>query len=136
MKKRLDWLAEVCADLGLEGVTLLHGRAEEQAADPALRGRFDYVTARAVANLSILCELCLPYVKTGGAFLAMKSTDSDEELLAAGRAIKALSGRLEETWDYAIPTADVTHRVVVLRKGSPTPPQFPRRFGQIKKQPL
>ena len=136
MKKRLDWLEEVCAALGLEGVALLHGRAEEQAADPALRGRFDYVTARAVANLSILCELCLPYVKTGGAFLAMKSTDSGEELLAAGMAIKALGGWLEETWDYAIPTADVTHRVVVLRKGSPTPPQYPRRFGQIKKKPL
>ena len=135
-KKRLDWLEEICGTLGLTGVTILHGRAEERGQEPALRGQFDYVTARAVAQLSLLAELCLPYAKTGGLFLAMKSTDSDEELQTAEKAIQTLGGRLEETWDYEIPTAGVTHRVITLRKVSPTPAKYPRRFGLMKKQPL
>ena len=94
------------------------------------------MTARAVAQLSLLAELCLPYAKTGGLFLAMKSTDSDEELQTAEKAIQTLGGRLEETWDYEIPTAGVTHRVITLRKVSPTPAKYPRRFGLMKKQPL
>lgn len=136
MKKRLDWLEELCGVLGLTDVTILHGRAEEQAGDPALRERFDFVTARAVASLSVLTELCLPYIRQGGLFLAMKSTDSGEELRSAGKAIKTLGGRLEETWDYEIPTASLSHRVAAIRKTGPTPPKYPRRFGQIKKQPL
>ena len=109
-------------------------RAEDFAA--RRRETFDLVLSRAVAALPVLCELCLPLVKPGGRFLAMKSARSDEELRAAAHAIAALGGRVERVADYAIPTGDVTHRVVVIEKVKPTPPQYPRAFGQIKKRPL
>ena len=88
LNKRLDWLAETCGALGLHGVRTVHARAEEKSHDPAFREQFDAVTSRAVAELRTLCELCLPYVKVGGVFLAMKSVDSDGELSAAGPAME------------------------------------------------
>ena len=84
--KRLDWLSTVCADLALTGVTIRHARGEELSLDPAFRDRFDFATARAVAELRVLCELCLPYVKPGGCFLAMKAADCGDEVAQAGRA--------------------------------------------------
>ena len=122
--------------LGLSGVTTLHARAEEAGQDGALRERFDFAAARAVAALPVLCELCLPLVKVGGAFLAMKSTGSDEEIREAGAAMQKLGGRLEGTVDYTVPTTQVVHRLVIIRKVFPTPGKYPRRFAQIKKQPL
>jgi len=132
--KRVDWLREVAEALKLENITCVHARAEEYALER--REQFDFATARAVANLSVLAELCLPYVKVGGAFLAMKSTDSEEEIAAAKGAIRLLGGRIETVTDYEVPTTDVTHRVVIIRKLAPTPRKYPRRFAQIKKQPL
>ena len=132
--KRVDWLQEVADALALKQVSCVHGRAEEYAVKH--REQYDYATARAVANLSVLAELCLPYVKVGGCFLSMKSTDSEEEIAAAKNAIKLLGGKIEKVWDYTVPTTDVTHRVVMIRKLSPTPTKYPRRFAQIKKQPL
>jgi len=132
--KRVDWLQEVADALALKQVSCVHGRAEEYAVKH--REQYDYATARAVANLSVLAELCLPYVKVGGCFLAMKSTDSEEEISAAKNAIKLLGGKIEKVWDYTVPTTDITHRVVIIRKISPTPAKYPRRFAQIKKQPL
>jgi len=134
LNKRIDFLKEVCADLGLADVHCVHGRAEEFAADH--REDYDIVTSRAVANLSMLSELCLPLVKVGGLFLAMKSTECEEELEAAKKAIKTLGGKTEKVADYIIPGTDITHRLVVIRKLSPTPAKYPRRFAQIKKQPL
>ena len=134
LNKRIDFLKEVCADLALENVNCVHGRAEEFAADH--RESYDIVTSRAVANLSMLSELCLPLVKVGGLFLAMKSTECEEELEAAKKAIKTLGGKTEKVADYVIPGTDITHRLVIIRKLSPTPAKYPRRFAQIKKQPL
>jgi len=134
LNKRIDFLKEVCAELKLDNVSCVHGRAEEFAADH--RESFDIVTSRAVANLSMLSELCLPLVKVGGLFLAMKSTECEEELEAAKKAIKTLGGKTEKVADYAIPGTDITHRLVMIRKLSPTPAKFPRRIAQIKKQPL
>ena len=134
LNKRIDFLKEVCADLALENVDCVHGRAEEFAADH--RESYDIVTSRAVANLSMLSELCLPLVKVGGLFLAMKSTECEEELEAAKKAIKTLGGKTEKVADYVIPGTDITHRLVIIRKLSPTPAKYPRRFAQIKKQPL
>ena len=134
LNKRIDFLKEVCADLALKNVDCVHGRAEEFAADH--RESYDIVTSRAVANLSMLSELCLPLVKVGGLFLAMKSTECEEELEAAKKAIKTLGGKTEKVADYVIPGTDITHRLVIIRKLSPTPAKFPRRFAQIKKQPL
>ena len=136
LQKRLDWLDGVAAELGLIGVRTIHGRAEEAGLDPDLRERFDFASARAVADLRVLSELCLPFVKPGGRFLAMKSTECGPELDAAAHAIAALGGELLGCHDYAIPHTDVTHRVAVIGKRTPTPPRYPRRWTKIQKAPL
>ena len=132
--KRITFLQEVCDDLGLTDVQCVHARAEEFAAEH--RQSFDFAVSRAVANLSMLCELCLPLVKPGGYFLSMKSVESDEELEAAKRAIQTLGGRVERTADYRIPGTDVTHRVIFIKKVAETPKNYPRPFAKIKKNPL
>ena len=134
--KRVTWLESVGAALGLEGVTCLHARAEEGSHDPALRESFDFAVSRAVAALPLLCELCLPYVKVGGFFLAMKSVDSAAEVEGAGRAVSKLGGRLLPAADYAIPGAGVVHRVIGIEKIAPTPGNFPRRWANMQKKPL
>ncbi len=136
LQKRLDWLEETWQSLGLTGVRAVHARAEEAGRDPALRERFDFAAARAVADLRLLCELCLPFVKVGGKFLAMKSVDCGGELAGADRAIAALGGTLTGCYDYRIPHTEVTHRVVVIEKTSPTPTAYPRRWAKLQKTPL
>ena len=134
--KRVNWLSQVARELGLKDVTCLHARAEEQALIKGYRDSFDLVTARAVADLRLLSELCLPYAKVGGTFLSMKSVDSGEELDRAAHAIKLLGGRLENITDCPIPGCDVTHRVVAIRKMAPTLKGYPRRWAKIQKEPL
>lgn len=134
LNKRIDFLGEVCTDLGLSDVACVHGRAEEFAAEH--REGFDIVTSRAVANLRMLCELCLPLVKVGGHFLAMKSVDSDEELAQARGAIAALGAVAERQADYTIPGTDVRHRLIILKKVKKTEKKYPRTFAKIKKNPL
>ena len=132
--KRVRFLEEVREALGLQNVTCVHDRAETFARDH--REAYDIAVSRAVANLSTLSELCLPLVKVGGVFLAMKSTGCEEEVEAARDAIRRLGGRLRESVDYTIPTTAVTHRLLVIEKRSPTPGKYPRPFAQMKKQPL
>ena len=132
--KRVDWLHEVCGELGLSDVECVHARAEEFAQEK--REQFDVATSRAVAQLNVLSELALPLIKVGGVFLAMKSVDTNAELDEARGAIGQLGGKVEEVWDYTIPTTEVKHRVIAIRKVRPTPTQFPRAFAKIKKQPL
>ena len=132
--KRINFLQEVCDELSLSHTRCVHARAEEYARDH--REQFDFATSRAVAALNVLCELALPMVKVGGAFLAMKSVDSDEELRQAKSAIAQLGGSVESVQDYTIPDTDVTHRLVTIRKVKPTPHAFPRAFARIKKNPL
>ena len=132
--KRVAWLDETCCEMGLGRVECVHARAEEFAAER--RESYDVATSRAVADLPLLCELALPLVKVGGQFLAMKSVDSDEEIARARGAIGQLGGKVAEVYDYAIPESDVVHRVVVIEKVRPTPPQFPRPWAKIKKAPL
>ena len=134
--KRVDWLNEVCARLGLEGIQAVHARAEEQALQKGWRDSFDLVTARAVAQLRLLGELCLPFVKVGGVFLAMKTTDSGPELEEAAHCIKLLGGRAEACADYTVPGTEVTHRVIPIRKLAPTLKGYPRRWAKIQKEPL
>ena len=125
LNKRVDFLKESCDAIGLTGVECVHARAEEFGH----REEYDYAVSRAVASLPVLCELCLPLVKVGGEFLAMKSSHTEEEINDAKKAIAMLGGVITEVIDYTIPTTDVVHRVVRIRKD-------PRRFAQIKKQPL
>ena len=132
--KRVNWLSEMCAELGLRRVECVHARAEEFAAGE--RERFDLAVSRAVASLNVLSELCLPLVRVGGRFIAMKSVESEEEIAAAKSAIKTLGGKIVAVEDYLIPTSEVTHRLVVIEKIAPTPGKYPRAFAKIKKQPL
>ena len=134
LNKRIDFLKEVCDDLGLRDVDCVHARAEEFAAQH--REGFDIVTSRAVANLRMLSELCLPLVKVGGFFLSMKSVDSDAELEDAQQAIAILGGRVTDVKDYVIPGTKVTHRVIFVQKLKETPKKYPRAFAKIKKSPL
>ncbi len=136
LQKRLTWLDTVAADLGLSGVATLHGRAEEAGHIPALRERFDFAAARAVADLRLLCELCLPFVRVGGRFLAMKGPDCGQELEQSRPGIAKLGGRVAGCYDYRIPHTDVTHRIVVVEKAAPAPAQYPRRWAKIRKDPL
>lgn len=133
-RKRVDFLREVCADLGLRDVECVHARAEDFAAER--RESFDAAVSRAVAALPVLAELCLPLVKVGGKFLAMKSVDTGEELNAAGRAVNVLGGRLEKPLDYVVSGTDIPHRLVILTKIEETPKKYPRTFAKIKKNPL
>ena len=134
LDKRLGFLRDTCEKLGFSDVELVHARAEE--IPEGFREAFDYASARAVARLNILSELCLPYVKPGGAFLAMKGPELEAELREAYVALKALGAVQERQISYAIPGTDVRHCAVILRKTAPTPKRYPRRWAQIKKAPL
>ena len=129
--KRMTWLGEVLPQLGVEA-SCQTARAEEYAADH--REQYDVAVSRAVARLNVLAELCLPLVKVGGRFLAMKGAAAKEETDEAARAVSILGGRIEVIFEY--PLGDTVHRVVVIRKEKPTPPKYPRRFAKIKQQPL
>ena len=134
LNKRIQFLETVCRELDLPDVACVHARAEEFAAEH--RETFDLAVSRAVAALPVLCELCLPLVKPGGKFLAMKSVESDAELAAAQHAIAILGGAVEAVRDYAIPGTDVRHRLIVVEKVKKTPEKYPRMFAKIKKNPL
>ena len=136
LNKRIDWLREIAPELGIGELTAIHGRAEEYGQMPEYREQFDLVTSRAVADLRVLCELCLPFVRPGGLFLAMKGPNCQEEKDAANRCITTLGGQLRKDAVYQIPGTEITHRVVVIEKKSPTPSRWPRRFSKIKKFPL
>lgn len=131
--KKMDFVRESCAALGLGDVTCLWARAEEMKAQ---RESFDIVVSRSVAELHLLAELCLPLVKVGGLFLAMKKDDCDEETARADFAIRTLGGRVRGIRRYAIPGTDTVHAVVLAEKVRPTPPQYPRRWAQMMKKPL
>lgn len=136
LNKRVDWLTEVCKVLELDNIKAIHARAEEAGQAPAFREQYDFATARAVADLRLLCELCLPFVKVGGYFLSMKAADCNEELNRALPAIHTLGGQVERSFDYTIPHTNVTHRVILIQKISATPEKYPRRWAKIQKSPL
>ena len=129
--KRMDWLREILPELGVEA-NVVTARAEEYVA--SCRESFDIAVSRAVARLNILAELCLPYVKVGGAFVAMKGQLADVELSEAKKGIAMLGGCVETVFEYEV--AGAVHRAVVIRKQTPTPVHYPRPFAKIKKSPL
>ena len=134
LDKRVKFLRETADALGFDDVACVHARAEEAPAD--FRQGFDIAVSRAVARLNLLCELCLPFVKTGGLFLAMKGPGAAGELDEAKRAIRTLGARLERAAEYAIPGTEVRHTAILIRKTADTPARYPRRWAQMKKQPL
>ena len=136
LQKRVNFLNEVIAELGLEGITAVHSRAEDGARDPKLRDSFDLVVSRAVASLPVLSEYCLPYVRQSGLLIAYKSGDIKEELEGASHALKVLGGKLEDSPIFTLPDSDISRSFVVVRKTKPTPKAYPRKAGVIKKEPL
>ena len=131
LQKRMNWLREVLPVLGVQA-TVAAARAEEYVAQH--REQFDIATSRAVARLNILCELCLPYVKVGGKFLALKGAMTHEEVDEAKQAIAVLGGKVAEIREF--PIAGAIHRIVVIEKVKSTPRQYPRKFAKIKQSPL
>lgn len=129
--KRMKWLETVLPQLGVSAQCIT-ARAEEAVTDR--RETYDYATSRAVARLNILLELTAPYVKVGGAVLAMKGAAAREELAESANAIRKLGLQLEEVREF--PIDGTNHAVIVLRKIAPTPRQYPRRFSKIKQAPL
>jgi 16S rRNA (guanine527-N7)-methyltransferase len=135
-QKRVAFLAELCVALGLTDVTRVHARAEDYARGAA-RGSFDFVLSRAVASLAVLCELCLPLVRTGGYFIAMKGVASDAEIGASLSILPAFgAAAAPEIHDYTIPHTDTAHRLIVIQKTSDTTAQYPRRYARILRRPL
>ena len=132
--KRIRFLQGCIDAMNLSNIEAVHARAEEFAAKH--REQDDFAVSRAVAQLNVLAELSLPLVKQGGAFIAMKSKDTDEELERAKKAIRLLGGEIEKIIDYTIPHTEITHRLVVIRKKNHTPKQYPRPFRKISASPL
>lgn len=130
--KRITYLDLACEKLGISCRTI-HARSEEAAKKPELRDSFGFVTARAVAALNVLCEYCLPYVKKGGIFAALKGSEDETKL--AENAIKKLSGEITDVKNYKLPSGDA-RQLVIIKKFSDTPPQYPRAGGVIAKRPL
>ncbi|MBR2715819.1 MAG: 16S rRNA (guanine(527)-N(7))-methyltransferase RsmG [Ruminococcus sp.] len=135
LNKRLVFLKEVVDSLGLYNVDIIHSRAEDGAKKKELREQFDFATSRAVAQLNILSEYCLPYVKLGGAFLAMKGKYSEEEITNAKSAIKTLGGKCEKVTKYEL--SDSSQRTIInIKKLNSTDKRYPRNSSKIKSKPL
>lgn len=135
LNKRINFLNEVVNQLELKEVTLIHSRAEDSAHNPKLRQHFDLAVSRAVAKLNILSEYCLPFVKVDGYFVAMKSSNIDDELNESLNAIKLLGGKLSNKIQFTLPNDD-SRTLIYIKKISATQKQFPRRAGTPVKNPL
>ena len=132
--KRIKFLNELINKLELTNVKALHKRAEEYANE--MRESYDITTARAVARLPMLCELCLPLTKVGGCFIAMKAQSASLELEEAKKAIDILGGKLENVLELKLPNDIGTRAIIIIRKVKPTPAKYPRAFAKIKEKPL
>ena len=120
----------------MSDIEYVHSRAEDGGKNPQYRGKFDVAVSRAVANMSVLCELCLPFLKVGGVFLALKGPLADEELQNAAKAIKVLGGEVEKVFSVDIPYTDLSHKIIIIRKVRQTPMQYPRKAGIPSKSPI
>lgn len=135
LNKRLVFLGEVCAQLDIEA-ELIHSRAEDGARDEKLRESFDFAVSRAVARMNVLSEYCLPYVKVGGAFCAMKGAQANEEFKESLNAINTLGGKLENKYFFELPENGGERAIAVVRKVRNTPQKYPRQSGKIKAKAL
>ena len=136
LNKRVEFLNDVINTLELKGIDAIHGRAEDYAKPDRLRERYDLCVSRAVANLSVLAEYCLPYVKVGGKFISYKSEKVAEELKEAEYAIDVLGGKAESQIDFTLPDSDIYRNLVMIKKISETPRKYPRKAGTASKNPL
>lgn len=133
--KKCRFIESVQEAMGLSNLSVLHRRSEEAGHDPDLRGQFDVITARAVAPLPVLLELCLPLLKPTGVFLAMKGENSESELAAARKALHVLNGKLQSTHQWDLPPLERA-RLLIFTPSGPCPPGYPRPAGMPAKKPL
>ena len=136
LNKRIKFLDAVIEELGLENISTIHGRAEDFAKQKEYREQFDYVVSRAVANLTVLSEYCLPYVKEDGYFLPYKSGDIKEEAANSKKAVKILGGSIEDIISFEIPDTDMARTILKIHKTKATPKRFPRKAGLPTKEPI
>lgn len=135
LAKRVNYLDTVIQSLNLEGIKTVHGRAEDYGATAGFRESYDVAVARAVAALPVLLEYCLPFVKVGGHFVAMKGS-SAEEVSQSKKALELLGGQIEEVKEFVIPGTDISRSIIVVKKLRQTPPKYPRKAGKPTKEPL
>lgn len=136
LNKRVSFLNEVIKELHLIDISAIHGRAEDFAKEDLLREKFDLCVSRAVANLSSLCEFCIPYVKVGGKFISYKSEKANQELVASENAIKILGGGNVICNEFLLPIIEGKRTLVCIEKISNTPDKYPRKAGTPIKKPL
>lgn len=136
LNKRITFLEHLAKELKLENVRFVHDRAETFGQNAAYREAFDIVTARAVARLSVLSELCIPLTKVGGTFIAMKAASANDELEAGKKAISTLGGKIENTHSFTLPIEDSERNIVIIKKEKPTPKKYPRKPGVPNKTPI
>ncbi|OPJ59918.1 16S rRNA (guanine(527)-N(7))-methyltransferase RsmG [Clostridium chromiireducens] len=136
LNKRVNFLNNVVTKLGLSNVETIHSRAEDGARNNQLREKFDIATSRAVANMSVLSELCLPYVRVGGNFIALKGPSVDQEIKDSLNAIRVLGGELIDICEINIEETELRHNLVVVKKIKECPKTYPRKAGLITKNPL
>lgn len=136
LNKRINFLNEVINELELDGIKAIHARAEDGARDKELREKFDFVTSRAVANLSTLSEYLLPFTKLGGYCICMKGQNIDGEFEKAENAIKILGGKIEKIDNFKLPNSDMERNIVIIKKIKNTSNKYPRKAGIPSKQPL
>lgn len=136
LNKRIKFLNDVINKIGLQDIIAIHGRAEDYGKDKEYREKFDIAVSRAVAPLNILLEYCLPFVKVGGYFIAMKGPQINNEVEESEKALKIMGGIIEERFDIKLPFSDITHILLVIKKISKTPTKYPRKAGKPKQNPL
>lgn len=136
LRKRVDFLQIVVDELGLEGVELYHDRAESFGQNKKFRASFDYTTARAVARMSVLAELCMPLNKKNSVFIAMKASSADDELKDAKKAIATLGGKLREDISFELPEDAGERHIILIDKKKETPNKYSRKPGKPNKSPL
>jgi 16S rRNA (guanine527-N7)-methyltransferase len=136
LNKRISFLNHLAKELKLENVYFIHDRAETFGVNPNYRESFDVVTARAVARMSVLSELCLPLVKVSGHFIAMKAAHANEELEIGQKAITTLGGKLENMFTFTLPIEDSERNILVIKKEKLSPKRYPRKPGTPGKAPI
>lgn len=136
LNKRINFLNTVVRELGLKNVTTIHSRAEDGARNPGLREQFDVATSRAVANMAVLSEFCMPFVKKNGYFVALKGPSIEEELEGGSNAIKTLGGELKNIIKVEVEGTDLNHNIVEVFKINKCPKTYPRKAGAINKKPI
>lgn len=136
LDKRIKFLNEVIDKLSLDKIIAYHGRVEDFAINPSFREKYDYATARAVANLPVLCEYCLPFVKVGGAFISYKSEKAEAELALSNNALSILGGTFDRDVSFNLNNTDNSRTILFINKTSSTPDKYPRKAGKPVKKPL